>query len=106
MQKYSDQQNASGMKVLFMFVQMIVLTVVYIIVYTSFRAVGFAVEKYAAGIIMYVPVVMALAVFPVLLYNYRKMFNAGRRMLATIWTMSTASLTIVLLYLYVVQIAG
>lgn len=106
MQKYNDRQNTSGMRVLFMFVQMIVLAVVYIIVYTSFKAVSFAVEKHDVSTMMYAPVLVALVVFPILLYNYRKMFNAGRMMVATTWTMATASLTIVLLYLYIVQITG
>jgi hypothetical protein len=55
---------------------------------------------------MYFPVVVALVIFPVLLYRYRKMFNAGKMLGAFIWTMATASLIVVLLYVYVAQIAG
>ena len=55
---------------------------------------------------MYFPVLVALVIFPVLLYKYRQMFNAGKMLVAVIWMMATASLTIVLLYVYVVQITG
>jgi len=104
MQYYNDEQNKAGAKVLFMIAQMVVLVMVYIIVYTSFVAVGYAIEQYGVSPVMYFPVVAALVIFPILLYKYRQMFNAGRMMGAFIWTMATASLTIVLLYVYVAQI--
>jgi len=106
MQYYNDEQNKAGAKLLFMIVQMVVLVMVYIIVYTSFVAVGYAIEEYGMSPLMYFPVFVALVIFPVLLYKYRQMFNAGRMMGAFIWTMATASLIIVLLYVYVAQIAG
>jgi len=106
MEKYNDQQNKSGMRVLFMFAQMMVLSIVYIFVYTSFLAVKYAIDKYDVSPVMYFPVFVALVVFPILLYKYRKMFNAGRMLLATTWMMGTASLTIVLLYVYIAQITG
>ena len=106
MQYYDDKQNRTAAKVLFMFVQMIILLVVYIIVYTSFLAVQYAIEKYELSPVMYFPVFVALVVFPVLLYKYRQMFNAGKMLIATTWMMATASLTIVLLYVYVAQITG
>ena len=106
MQKYNDNTNKSGMKVIFMIAQMMVLSVVYIIVYTSFLAVGYAIEKYDVSPIMYFPVVLALIIFPVLLYKYRQMFNAGNMLVATIWTMGVASLTILLLYVYIAQITN
>ena len=106
MQIYDDNQNKSGMKIAFMFMQMMVLMVVYIIIYTSFMAVGFAIKEYDANMMMYFPVVIALVVFPVLLYRYRKMFNAGRMLVASIWTMASASLVIVLLYVYIAQITS
>ncbi len=106
MQKYNDKQNQSGMRVLFMFVQMMILSVVYIIIYTSFKAVQYAIEKLDVSVLMYIPVVIAMVVFPVLLYKYRQMFNAGKMLVATIWTMAVASLTVVLLYMYIAQITG
>lgn len=89
-----------------MLAQMVVLSVVYIIVYTSFLAVGYAIEEYDVSPVMYFPVFVALVIFPVLLYKYRQMFNAGKMLVATTWMMATASLTIVLLYVYIAQITG
>ncbi|GIU01356.1 hypothetical protein TSL6_18620 [Sulfurovum sp. TSL6] len=106
MQHYNDEKNKAGAKVLFMIVQMVVLTMVYIIIYTSFVAVGFAIDEYGLSVLMYFPVFVALVIFPILLYKYRQMFNAGKMMGAFIWTMATASLIIVLLYVYVAQITG
>ncbi len=106
MQHYNDKQNKAGAKVIFMLAQMMVLSVVYIFVYTSFLAVGFAIEQHAVSPVMYFPVFMALVIFPVLLYKYRQMFNAGHMLVATTWMMGTASLTIVLLYAYIAQVTG
>ncbi|MFC2073331.1 hypothetical protein ACFLRS_00585 [Campylobacterota bacterium] len=106
MQRYDDEQNKAGAKVLFMIAQIVVLSVVYIIVYTSFLAVGYAIEEYGVSPVMYFPVFVALVVFPILLYKYRQMFNAGKMLVATTWMMATASLTIVLLYVYIAQITG
>ena len=106
MQHYNDEKNKAGAKVIFMIVQLVVLSMVYIIIYTSFVAVGFAIDEYGMSYLMYFPVFMALVIFPILLYKYRQMFNAGKMMGAFIWTMATASLIIVLLYVYVAQIAG
>ena len=106
MQHYNDEKNKAGAKVLFMIAQMVVLSMVYIIVYTSFVAVGYAIEEYGLSPVMYFPVFVALVIFPILLYKYRQMFNAGKMLVAFIWTMATASLTIVLLYVYIAQITG
>jgi len=105
-EKYTDKRNQSGMKVIFMLAQMLVLSIVYIIIYTSFLAVGYAIKQYGASPVMYFPVVIALVIFPILLYKYRQMFNAGHMLVATIWMMGTASLTIVLLYVYISQMMG
>ncbi len=106
MQYYDDEKNKAGTKVLFIIAQMVVLVMVYIIIYTSFVAVGYAIEEYGMSPLMYFPVFVALVIFPILLYKYRQMFNAGKMMGAFIWTMATASLIIVLLYVYVAQIVG
>jgi len=106
MQKYDDKKNQSGMKVIFMFAQMMILSVVYIIIYTSFKAVQYAIDKLDASVMMYIPVIVAMVVFPVLLYKYRQMFNAGKMLIAATWTMAAASLTVILLYVYVAQITS
>ena len=106
MERYNDEKNKAGAKVLFMIVQIIVLSIIYIIVYTSFVAVGYAIEQYGVSPIMYFPVFVALVIFPILLYKYRQMFNAGKMLVAFVWTMATASLTLVLPYVYIAQITG
>ena len=106
MKYYNDEKNKAGARVLFMLVQMVVLAMVYIIVYTSFIAVGYAIDEFGMSRLMYLPVVVAMVVFPILLYKYRQMFNAGRMLVSFIWTMATASLVVVLLYIYVAQITG
>lgn len=106
MEYYNDEKNKAGAKMMFMLLQMVVFAVVYIIVYTSFVAVGYAIEKYELSPMMYFPVFLALVTFPVLLYKYRQMFNAGKMLTAITWMMATASLTIVLLYVYIAQITG
>ena len=106
MQKYDDKQNQSGMRVLFMVVQMIILTVVYIIIYTSFKVVQYAIDKLDASVLMYIPVIVAMIVFPILLYKYRQMFNAGKMLVAITWTMAAASITVILLYVYIAQITS
>lgn len=106
MEYYNDKTNKAGMKILFMIVQMMVLAIVYIFVYTSFLAVQYAINKYGISPAMYFPVFVALVVFPVLLYKYRQMFNKGKMLIASTWMMATASLTIVLLYVYIAQVTG
>lgn len=106
MQYYNDKENQAGAKILFMFLQMLVLVIVYIFVYTAFYAVGFAIDKNSVSQWMYFPVVMALVVFPVLLYRHRQIFNAGHWLLAVSWVMGTASLTIVLIYVYIAQLTN
>lgn len=106
MLKYDDNKNKNGMNVIFMVAQMMVLLVVYSIIYTSFKAVEYAIAKFDVSPVMYFPVVVALLVFPALLYRYRQMFKAGKMLVATVWMMATASLTIVLLYVYVSSITS
>ena len=106
MQKYDDNKNKSGMKIIFMVAQMMVLLIVYIFVYTSFKAVQYSIEKFDTSPVMYFPVLVAMVIFPVLLYKYRQMFNTGKMLIASVWMMATASLTIVLLYVYIVQVTG
>jgi len=103
---YSDEQNRAGLKALFLLVQLVVLGVVYTILYTSLLAVKYAIAQYDVSVVMYFPVVVAMIIFPILLYKYRKMFNAGRMLGAVTWMMATASLTVLFLYLYVVQMVG
>lgn len=106
MKKYDDKSNLAGMKIIFMVAQMFILLVVYAIIYTSFLAIQYAVNLYGVSQIMYFPVFVALVIFPILLYKYRQMFNAGNMLVATVWTMGAASLVIILLYVYVAQVTS
>jgi len=106
MQIYDDKQNQSGMRVIFMVAQMVILAIVYSVIYTSFKAVQFAIEKFDGSVSMYLPVVIVMVVFPVLLYKYRQMFYAGKMLLASIQMMASAFLIVILLYAYIAQIAS
>ena len=106
MEKYSDQSNKSGMQILFMLLQMVVLSIVYIFIYTVYRVVELNIEKHDISPVMYFPVIVALIVLPILLYKYRQMFNAGNMLVAVTWTMGAASLIIISLYFYIAQISG
>jgi len=101
MEFYNDNEAQKTMNIIFLFAQMMLLSIVYIFIYTSFLAVGFAIEKYELSVIRYFPVFIALLSFPIFLYKYRQMFKAGKMMIATMWMMGTASLTIILLYVYI-----
>jgi len=100
MELYNDESNNKGINIIFLLAQITVLVMVYIFIYTIFLAVGFTIEKYNLSLIRYFPVFLAFVFFPILLYRYRLMFKAGKRMIATTWMMGTASLTISLLYAY------
>ena len=106
MEKYSDKSNESGIRVIFIVVQFLVLGIVYIFVYSSFVLIGLVIEKNGVSPVMYFPVFMALVIFPVLLYHYKAMFNRGRKLLAFAWMMGTASLTIVMLLAYITQLSN
>jgi hypothetical protein len=101
-----DKSNQAGMKVLFMLFQMIVILIVFGFIYMSLLAIGLAVKEHSVHPAYYIPVVLTLLLYPFLLYRYRQWFNAGRRLYAYSWTLASASILIVLLYLYVDQIVG
>ena len=106
MQIYDDKKNEAGMKILFMLLQMIFLLLVYAIVYTSYIVVGLTIVEKGGTAKMYIPVGLAMIIFPYLLYMYRKMFIRGRMLAASIWTISISSLTVALLYFYIAKISG
>ena len=103
---YDDKETNRVMRIIFMVAQMLVLMVVYLFAYTSLFVVKLAIEKTGVSPIMYFPILLAIIVFPILLYNYRKMFSNGKMLMAFSWMMGTASLTIVLLYAYIYQFSG
>jgi len=89
------------MRLLFMLLQMFMILIVFAIVYTSFVAVQYAVKEQEITILAHLPVLFCLILFPILSYKYREMFNHGKMLGAAIWTISSASVIIILLYLYI-----
>ena len=106
MQKYDDKQNAQGVYIIFLVVQMILLSLVYAIVYASFRATQLAVEKYQLNeITAFAPTVIAFIAVPVLLYRTRKMFKEGSMMMSIFWMMALLSVFLVGLLVHISNIS-
>ncbi len=106
MKYYNDKDNQAASNVIFMFMQMFILLIVYGFVYTSFVAVKMAIVKYNLTFMVYLPEVLALITYPVVLYKTRKMFQQSKRLSAVSWMMGWASLIIVLLYVHLSQLVG
>jgi len=106
MQYYSDEQNTKAAYLVFVLVQILMLLIVYGFVYTSFIAVKLAIVKYHLSVMSYLPVVLALVAYPVVLYWSRKMFRENKRMRAVGWMMGWASVIIVALYAFLSQLVG
>lgn len=104
MEYYNDEQNKKASQSLFYIVQMFMLFIVYGFVYTSFVAVKLAVAKYNLTFMTYLPEVLALVAYPVVLYKTRKMFQEGKMLRAVGWMMGWASVIIVLLYAHLSQL--
>ena len=104
MQYYNDEQNKKASQALFYIMQMFILLIVYGFVYTSFVAVKLAAVKYSLTFMAYLPEVLALAAYPVVLYRTRKMFQHGKMLRAVGWMLGWASLIIVFLYLHLSQL--
>ena len=98
MQYYNDQDNKAGANVMFLLLQIFMLLIVYGFVYTSFIAVKLAIAKYDLTVMTYLPEVISLIVYPVVLYKSRQMFRQGKKLRATAWVMGWASMIIVFLY--------
>jgi len=104
MQYYNDEQNKKASQALFYIVQMFMLLIVYGLVYTSFVAVKLAAAKYGLTFMVYLPEVLALVAYPVVLYKTRRMFKQGKRLRAVAWMMGWASVIIVFLYAHLSQL--
>ncbi len=106
MQYYNDKQNKTAALVFFYIMQIFMLLIVYGFVYTSFIGVKLAAEKYSLTFMVYLPEVLALVAYPVVLYKTRQMFQQGKMLRAVGWVMGWASLIIVLLYTHLSQLVG
>jgi hypothetical protein len=107
MEKYSDEENAKGVLIIFAVVQMILLALMYTIVYASFRATQLAVEKFGHNeVVAFAPTIIVFVAVPVVLYRTRKIFKQGRMMVAIIWMMALLSVFLVGLMMHVTNISG
>jgi hypothetical protein len=106
MKYYNDNDNRSAAKVMFMLFQMCMLLIVYGFIYTSLVAVKLAIVKYHLTFMSYVPEIIALVGFPVVLYKTRRMFDQEKRLRAAGLVMAWAAVIIVFLYLHLSQLVG
>ncbi len=106
MQYYNDEQNKKASHTLFSWMQIFMLLIVYSFVYTSFMVVEMAIIKYHLTFMAYLPEVLALLIYPVVLYRTRKMFQQGKMLRAVGWVMGWASVIIVFLYTHLSQLIG
>lgn len=104
MQYYNDKSNDNAAKLFFVFFQMFMVLVVYGFVYTSFLAVKMAIAKYDLTFMTYLPEIIALVGYPVVILKTLKMFKAGKRLRAVAWMMAWASVIIVFLYAHLSQL--
>ncbi len=104
MQYYNDKSNDNAAKLFFVFFQMFMVLVVYGFIYTSSIAVKMAIVKYDLTFMTYLPEVLALVVYPMVIFKTLKMFKSGKRLRAVVWMMAWASVIIVALYAHLSQL--
>ena len=104
MQYYSDKSNDAAANVFFMFFQMFMVLTVYGFTYISLVAVKMAVATYGLTFMTYLPEVLAIVGYPVVMFKTMKMFKAGKRLRAVAWMMAWASVIIVALYVHLSQL--
>jgi hypothetical protein len=104
MQYYNDKDNQAGSNVMFMVFQIFMLLIVYGFVYSSFAAVKLAVTKYDLTFMTYLPEVIALLAYPVVLYKSRQIFGQDKRLRAAALVIGWASVIIVFLYAHLSQL--
>jgi hypothetical protein len=103
-QYYSDEQNTKGAYLVFIVMQVLMLLIVYGFIYTSLIAVKLAITEYHLTFMAYMPVIIALVAYPVVLYKSRKMFLKHKRLRAIGWVLGWASVIIVALYVFLSQL--
>lgn len=106
MQKYDDAITKKGLYLYFVVFQIFMLLIVYAFVYTSFIALRLAVAKYDLTFMVYLPAVLALIGYPVVLYKTRKQFQQNKTLRAVMWVLSWASAIIVGLYWHLSHITA
>ena len=106
MDRYDDEVMMKGLYLFFVIFQALMLLIVYAFVYTSFEATRLAVAKYHLTFMAYLPVVLALVGYPVVLFKTRKVFQKKKMLRALVWVISWASVIIVGLYWHLAKITS
>ena len=107
MKKYSDEENAKGVYIIFAVAQMILLAMMYTILYAAFRATQLSVEKYGLdSFTAFAPTIIVIVAVPVLMYQTRKIFLQGRMLVAVLWMMALLSMFLVGVMIHVSNISG
>ena len=101
---YNDKSNDAAANVFFMIFQMFMVLTVYAFAYTSLVAVKMAIASYGLTFMTYLPGVLAVIAYPVVMFKTRKMFKVGKKMSAVAWMMAWASVIIVALYAHLSQL--
>ncbi|MBD3789292.1 MAG: hypothetical protein IE885_02810 [Campylobacterales bacterium] len=104
MYHYDDRQTQKVLEAVFYLPGMIMILIVYGFIYTSFIAVKLAIQEYGLTFMAYMPSILSLVAYPVILYRTRKMFQSQKRLSAVAWMMATASVIIVGLYWHLLHI--
>ena len=104
MKYYSDKSNDAAANIFFMFFQMFMVLTVYGFAYSSLVAVKMVVATYGLTFMTYLPEVLAVIGYPVVMFKTLKMFKAGKRLGALAWMMAWASVIIVALYVHLSQL--
>ena len=107
MKIYNDEQNAKGIYMIFVVVQMSLLILMYSIVYASYRATELSVEKYHLNAFTaFAPTLIIFIAIPLTLHKTRILFRKGRMMFATMWMMALMALFFVGLMLHIMKISA
>ena len=88
----------------FMFFQMFMVLTVYGFAYSSLVAVKMTVSNYGLTFMTYLPEVLAVIGYPMVMFKTLKMFKAGKRLSAVAWMLAWASVIIVALYAHLSQL--
>jgi len=103
---YSDESNDRAALVMFTILQVLMVFVVYGFIYASFIAVKMAIEKSGLTFMTYLPEVITLIVYSIVMYKTRNMFKEEKRLRAVGWLMGWGSIIIVFLYAHLLQLVN
>jgi len=103
---YNDESNDRAALVMFIILQTIMVFIVYGFIYASFIAVKMAIEKNGLTFMTYLPEVITLIGYSVVIYKTLNMFKEEKRLRAVGWLMGWGSVIIVFLYAHLAQLVN